>query len=102
MRRADVFVLPSLYEEWGYVAVESILSGTPVATYPVYPFSDMLAGGLGVVAMELRVNALCDAIERGAATGLRGSALSQAGQERFGSAAVGERLGRIWQGHGEL
>src|SRR5512133_352012 len=52
MRCAHLLVLPSLYEEWGYVVVESILNGTPVVTYPVYPFADMLDGGLGVVASE--------------------------------------------------
>lgn len=95
MRRAHVFVFPSLYEEWGYVAVESILSGTPVATYPVYPFADMLSGKLGVVADGKGPDALAAAILR--ATELpRGVTLADAGARRFGSAAVGERLTELW------
>jgi glycosyltransferase involved in cell wall biosynthesis len=97
MRRADVLLLPSLYEEWGYVAVESILSGTPVAAFPVYPFPDMLAGGLGVVARALSAESLALAAEE-AAAGPRGAALVLAGEQRFGLPAVGERLTAIWRG----
>jgi glycosyltransferase involved in cell wall biosynthesis len=97
MRRADVFLLPSLYEEWGYVAVEALLSGTPVATYPVYPFADMLAGELGVVAQSMAPESLAIAVER-AAAGTRGQSLALAGARRFGSTAVGERLSAIWRG----
>lgn len=97
MRRADVFLLPSLYEEWGYVAVESILSGTPVVTNPVYPFADMLAGGLGVVAREISASAYADAICR-ALNHVRGRQLAEAGERRFGVRAVGSRLTNIWSG----
>lgn len=95
MSRADVFLLPSLYEEWGYVAVESILSGTPVATYPVYPFAEMLSDGLGVVAEDMRPEALAAAIER-SLSNVRGSALSEAGDARFGVKTIGMRLTQIW------
>lgn len=95
MRRSHALVLPSLYEEWGYVAIESILSGTPVISYPVYPFADLLTGGLGVVAEERSPIALAAAIERG--LGLpRGQALVKAGEARFGSRALGALLTRIW------
>ncbi|MET0340702.1 MAG: glycosyltransferase family 4 protein [Polyangiales bacterium] len=97
MRDAHVFVLPSLYEEWGYVAVESILSGTPVVSYPVYPFADMLVGGFGVVATELRPEALADAVLR-AEQLPRGRGMVEQGARRFGSAAVGSRLTAIWTG----
>jgi glycosyltransferase involved in cell wall biosynthesis len=95
MRRAHVFLLPSLYEEWGYVAVESILSGTPVVTNPVYPFADMLAGGLGVVAQEISASAFADAIER-ALSLVRGRQLAEAGERRFGATAIGSRLANVW------
>ncbi len=98
MRRAHALLLPSLYEEWGYVAVESILSGTPVAAYPVYPFADMLAGGLGAVAEAPTVEAYAAAVEA-AASGpgvRRGDALAAEGARRFGLAAVGARLTSIW------
>lgn len=97
MRRAHAFLLPSLYEEWGYVAVESILSGTPVVTYPVYPFADMLKGGLGVVAENISPEALAQAVEQ-SLTCMRGQLLAQAGARRFGANAIGARLTNIWRG----
>jgi glycosyltransferase involved in cell wall biosynthesis len=97
MQQAHALLLPSLYEEWGYVAVESILSGTPVVTYPVYPFADMLSGGLGVIAREVTPRSFAEAIER-ALHNVRGAALAQAGARRFGAATVGSRLTNIWSG----
>lgn len=104
MRRAHAFLLPSLYEEWGYVAVESILSGTPVVAYPVYPFADMLADGLGAVATAMTVEAFAAAVgvvvDQGAAGATRrGPALAAAGARRFGPVAVGARLTSIWDEH---
>jgi glycosyltransferase involved in cell wall biosynthesis len=95
MRRSHALVLPSLYEEWGYVAIESILSGTPVISYPVYPFADLLTGGLGVVAEDRTPAALAAAIERGLSLP-RGGALVKAGEARFGSKAMGMMLTYIW------
>lgn len=95
MRRSHALVLPSLYEEWGYVAIESILSGTPVISYPVYPFGDLLTGELGVVALERTPSALAAAIERGLALP-RGPKLVKAGEARFGSRAMGALLTQIW------
>lgn len=95
MRRSHALVLPSLYEEWGYVAIESILSGTPVVSYPVYPFADLLAGGLGVVAEERTPGALAAAVEF-SLTIARGEALVESGETRFGSRALGALLTRIW------
>jgi glycosyltransferase involved in cell wall biosynthesis len=97
MRSADAFLFPSLYEEWGYVATEAILSGTPVVAYPVYPFHEMLKGGLGHVASSMEPRALAEAAEL-ALRGPRGAALAQSGAERFGSEAVGRRLTAIWRG----
>jgi glycosyltransferase involved in cell wall biosynthesis len=116
MRRSHALVLPSLYEEWGYVAIESILSGTPVISYPVYPFADLLtgtlahatvpgdyrspalrggSGNLGVVADDRTPAALAAAIERGLSLP-RGGALVKAGEARFGSKAMGMMLTYIW------
>jgi glycosyltransferase involved in cell wall biosynthesis len=95
MRRSHALVLPSLYEEWGYVAIESILSGTPVISYPVYPFADLLTGGLGVVAEERSAAALATAIECGLELP-RNLALVKAGEARFGSKAMGALLTQIW------
>jgi glycosyltransferase involved in cell wall biosynthesis len=95
MRRSHALVLPSLYEEWGYVAIESILSGTPVVSYPVYPFADLLTGGLGVIANDCNPSALANAVEQSFEL-QRGAALVKAGEARFGSRAMGALLTQIW------
>ncbi len=95
MRLAHALLLPSFYEEWGYVAIESILSGTPVASYPVYPFADMLQDGVGVVAEELEPRALAAAVERCLELP-RGETLASIGESKFGSQTLGVRLTQIW------
>jgi glycosyltransferase involved in cell wall biosynthesis len=95
-READLFVTSSLYEEWGYAAVEALLCGTPVVAYPVYPFPQLLRDGLGVVAQEVSARSLAQAIERAANGGVRPD-LAQAAAERFGVPAVGRQLARIWK-----
>ena len=97
MRVADAFLLPSLYEEWGYVAVESALAGTPVVTLPVYPFEPMLAGGLGVLASDDTPSGYADAIWRALEGGcLARQELADEAAKRFGSPAIGERLTKIY------
>jgi glycogen(starch) synthase len=97
MHRCDALLFPSRYEEWGYVAVEALLCGAPVVTYPVYPFDEMLAGGLGSVATGPGPLSYAAAIERSLSMP-RGPELSRAAAARFGSAAVGQRLDPIWTG----
>ncbi len=103
MGEVDCFVIPSLYEEWGYVVVESLLSGTPVVAYPVHPFPDMLAGGFGVVADEVTPAALARAIETCLNTP-RPSDIAPRAAARFGGDAIGKRLLAIYRGDpvGEL
>jgi glycosyltransferase involved in cell wall biosynthesis len=97
MQGCAALLFPSRYEEWGYVAVEALLGGTPVVTYPVYPFEEMLDGGLGIVAEGRTVSHLADAIGRSLALP-RGPELSRAAAARFGSASVGARLAEAWGG----
>jgi len=96
MRAADALLLPSLFEEWGYVGVEAALQGTPVVSLPVYPFDEMLAGGLGRCASGMGAAAFAGAIEEVLADppGRRG--VATAAQKRFGLPAVGRRLMSIW------
>lgn len=95
MRAADALLFPSLYEEWGYVAVESMLCGTPVVTFPVYPFPDMLAPGFGQYASDMTDGAFADAVQQVLARG-RPPGLAAAAAARFGSDAIGRRLTDIW------
>src|SRR5207245_6471475 len=53
LRRADALMMPSLYEEWGYVATEAVLAGTAVVAFPVYPFVDILPQPLGLCADDM-------------------------------------------------
>jgi glycosyltransferase involved in cell wall biosynthesis len=57
---ADVFVFPSLTDTFGLVILESLACGTPVAAFPVTGPKDVLAGGVGVGAVDadLRIAAL--------------------------------------------
>jgi glycosyltransferase involved in cell wall biosynthesis len=95
MRRADALLVPSLFEEWGYVAVESMLCGTPVVTFPVYPFADMISPGFGERALDMSDRSFADAIQRVLDRG-RPPGLAAAAAEQFGSDSVGRRLTEIW------
>jgi glycosyltransferase involved in cell wall biosynthesis len=95
MRGADALLVPSLFEEWGYVAVESLLCGTPVVTFPVYPFADMLTEAFGVRARAMTDRAYADAILQVLARG-KPAGLTAAANEQFGTSAVGHRLSEIW------
>jgi glycosyltransferase involved in cell wall biosynthesis len=97
MSAADAFLFPSLYEEWGYAAVESMLAGTPVVTLPVYPFEWMLAGGLGVISNDDAASSYADAIARaldGACLARRELAAEAA--KRYGAPSIAERLTKIY------
>lgn len=96
MRAADILLVPSLFEEWGYVAVEALLCGTPVVTFPVYPFADMLSPDFGARAEDMSEHAFADAIERVLDRG-RPPDLAAEAQSRFGSQSVGRRLTEVWR-----
>jgi glycosyltransferase involved in cell wall biosynthesis len=95
MRASDALLLPSLFEEWGYVAVESMLCGTPVIAFPVYPFHEMLASGFGAKARDMSDEAFAEAVQRVLVEGPFPELAAMA-TERFGSVAVGHRLTEIW------
>lgn len=95
MRQADALLFPSLFEEWGYVAVESLLCGTPVVTFPVYPFAAMLAPGFGAQARDLTAEAFADAVQQILQDG-RPANLAAGAAERFGGATIGEHLTTLW------
>lgn len=93
---ADLYVTSALYEEWGYSVVEALMLGTPVVAYPVYPFSELLKDGLGVVAAESTPSSLAQAIQRAASKqGLAGN-LAECAASRFDAGSIGGRLTEIW------
>lgn len=96
VREADLFVTSARYEEWGYAAVEALLLGVPVVAYPVYPFPEILGGGLGIVAADATPDALAEAILRAARRDGLSSALASRAQDRFGIAAIGLQLSQAW------
>ena len=96
MRAADALLLPSLFEEWGYVGVEAALQGTPVVTLPVYPFEEMLAGALGRCAPGMDAPAFAGAIEE-----LLADPAGPARRRRHRREAVWA-AGRRWASHGNL
>ncbi|MDQ6773480.1 MAG: glycosyltransferase [Candidatus Dormibacteraeota bacterium] len=95
-RAADVLVLPSLFEEWGYVAVEALLAGTQVASLPVYPFAEMLSRPLGARAETMTDLGLAEAIDTALQESHERELISCVADQRFGAEAVGERMCGIW------
>ena len=96
MRAAHALLFPSRYEEWGYVAVEAALHGTPVVTLPVYPFAEMLNPPLGVRAAGASAAEFADAV-----AGLLDSppervAVAARAEERFGLVTTGRALADVW------
>jgi glycosyltransferase involved in cell wall biosynthesis len=98
LQAADVLLIPSLYEEWGYVATEALISGTPVVAGPVYPFVEILSPTLGACATEMSAAALADALAEVLIQGADRSSVANAAAQRFGAEVVSRRLGAIWTG----
>ena len=100
LKSADVVVVPSLYEEWGYIATEAMLAGTPVVAFPVYPFVEILAGPLGRAAASMTPDSLAVAIKEVLESDVSRTSVAAYAARAFGSEAVGARLSEIWSGRG--
>ena len=98
MRLADALILPSRYEEWGYVAIEAAFQGTPTVTLPVYPFAEMLEPPLGVLADGATPAEYADAIARIVRDPPLREAVRSRAEERFGLVSAGRALAAIWSG----
>lgn len=61
---ADVFVLPSLAENYATVTLESMACGTPVVGFDVGGIPEQLAGGRGIVVKAGDQRAFADAVRR--------------------------------------
>jgi glycosyltransferase involved in cell wall biosynthesis len=69
-READLFVMPSLYEEWGFALSEALSLGVPVLALPVYPFADVVDDSVGFLAADKTPEAIAAALERALTDGL--------------------------------
>jgi hypothetical protein len=75
--------------------VESLLCGTPVVTFPVYPFPHMLTKDLGAIARDMTAESLADAIETAVASTSRHE-VHGAAEGLFGLPAAANRLTEVW------
>jgi len=98
LRNTNVLLVPSLYEEWGYVATEAALEGTPVVALPVYPFVEILKSPFGVCASDMSPAALADALRHVLDTHPSRSLVASTAEAMFGTGTIGERLTEIWSG----
>ncbi len=96
LQRTDALLVPSLYEEWGYVATEALLSGTPVVAFPVYPFVEILTHPLGRCADDMSSRALAQAVAQILTGEATPSLVASTAEQRFGAEAIGRRLTTIW------
>lgn len=100
MRMADALLLPSRYEEWGYVAVEAAFQGTPTVALPVYPFAEMLEPPLGVIAGGTTPVQYANAIAGIVREPPPRDAVRARAEERFGLVSAGRALAAIWSRRG--
>lgn len=96
MRAADALLFPSRFEEWGYVAVEAALHGTPAVTLSVYPFDEMLPPPLGIRAKRPTPDSYADAIAMLLAHPPERKAVTTCAEERFGVVNTGRALAAVW------
>ena len=90
---ADLLVMPSLYEEWGYALFEALSQGVPALTFDRYPFTEVLDERTGLLARAREPVSLARCLERALAGELPAPATVQAAmRKRFGAEVLGPRL----------
>lgn len=89
----DVLAFPSLYEEWGYAAVEAMVHGVPVIAFAVHPFREVLTPELGLLAGGPHATGLATALTSAFAGALPArEVVHRTATRRFGHRAIAERL----------
>lgn len=78
---ADLFVLPTSQENFGFVFFESLAAGTPVVTTPLVDTAEDLVASGGAVLAEQNPEAFADAIARLLADPLTLAQMSKRGRE---------------------
>jgi glycosyltransferase involved in cell wall biosynthesis len=78
-RRATAAVVPSVYEEFGYVVLEAMAQGTPVVGSDIHAFEQLLRSGAGVLTRPSEPEQFADDLHRLLAdTSLRRAVASKA------------------------
>jgi glycosyltransferase involved in cell wall biosynthesis len=101
IQAADVFVLPSYYENFGIAVAEAMLAGLPVViSDQVYIWPEIQAGDAGWVC-SCNVDALTDslraALKDPAERQRRGQQARQVAQTHYSWAAIAQKTLRIYQ-----
>jgi len=86
LARYDLTVFPTAGENFGQVIAESLSASTPVMASPATPWTDVLAGGGGVVVPDRSVAAWADAVAAYA-----GSSAVERGRRKVNAGAAYER-----------
>ena len=97
---ADVFVLPSLAENYATTALEAMACGTPVVGFDAGGTPEQLAGGRGIVVKAGDQRAFTDAVRKALGEGsglLRGRELAERIREENSVAGMTERYREIYR-----
>jgi glycosyltransferase involved in cell wall biosynthesis len=99
MRSADLFVLPSRFENSPCVIGEALSTGVPVVATAVGGVPELIRNGEGLLALPQDAENLADQLEQGLEqlSGFDRPAISAAAHARFGIAAVGRTLAEVYE-----
>jgi glycosyltransferase involved in cell wall biosynthesis len=62
LSQSDVFVFPSLYEEWGYVVLEALALGVPVVAFDISTMEEIVTKNVGILVPKKDHKLLAQAI----------------------------------------